>query len=365
MHIWQLTDWPGFYWDETALRPQLDRIRLLQGQLLGSSASSGESLALEMEALIQNAIRTSEIEGEHLDAASVRSSVARQLGIEQAGFGGKPTIETDAMASLLLEATHDWQSPMALSKLHRWQTLIFPDEPQLTGMLRDEQPMHVMSGRLDRPTIHFTAPPRDGLEQQLQQFLDWFNQPPATLDGLLRAGLAHLWLLTLHPFLDGNGRITRALTDRALAQAEQQSVRFYALSEAIMRQRSSYYQELERAQKGTLDVTRWLAWFLQTLEGALQLAQLRVERTLSKTHFWQQFRHCALNERQIRVLNRLLDNSGEEFTEGLSARHYRAIARTSPATATRDLADLVSKGCLQPLPGGGRSTRYQLSRTCR
>lgn len=360
MYIWQLDNWPNFVWDEAQLRPQLDRIRLLQGKLLGSASSSGEPLTLEMEALIQNAIRTSEIEGKQLDVASVRSSVAKQLGLNQAGFAGKGSPETDAMAKLLLDATADWQTPITLNKLYQWQALIFTGEPELPTGLRDEQPMHVMSGRLDRPTIHFTAPPRQGLESQLQSFLDWFNQPPAQLDSLLRAGIAHLWLLTLHPFPDGNGRISRALTDRALAQAEQQSVRFYALSEAIMRQRSSYYLELEQAQKGSLDITQWLHWFLQTLEQALQLAQLRVDRTLIKTRFWQQSRHCALNERQIKVLNRMLDNYGEEFSQGLSARHYRAIAKTSPATATRDLADLSSKGCLQPLPGGGRSTRYGL-----
>lgn len=360
MYVWQLDNWPEFEWDEAQLRPQLDRIRLLQGKLLGSATSSGESVALEIEALIQNAIRTSEIEGEHLDVASVRSSVAKQLGVEQAGFGGKGSPGTDAMAKLLIEATADWRSPISLARLYQWQALIFADETEMAVGLRDEQPMHVLSGRLDKPTIHFTAPPRQGLETQLQAFLDWFNQPPVQLDNLLRAGIAHLWLLTLHPFPDGNGRITRALTDRALAQAEQQSVRFYALSEAIMSQRSSYYLELEQAQKGSLDITKWLCWFLNSLEQAIQLAQLRVDRTLIKTRFWQQFRHCALNERQVKVLNRMLDNIGQEFTEGLSARHYRAIAKTSSATATRDLTDLVSKGCLQPLPGGGRSTRYGL-----
>ncbi|NLD13912.1 MAG: Fic family protein [Gammaproteobacteria bacterium] len=361
MYIWQLENWPQFDWDETQLRPRLDRIRLLQGKLLGSTAVTGESIALEMEALIQNAIRTSEIEGENLDAASVRSSVARQLGINHAGFAGKATPEIDAMASLLIEATRNWQSPVTLARLHQWQALVFPGAPEITASLRDEQPMHVMSGRLDRPTIHFTAPPRAGLEQQLQTFLDWFNHPPANLDGLLRAGIAHLWLLTLHPFPDGNGRITRALTDRALAQCEQQSVRFYALSEAIMRQRNSYYLALEQAQKGSLNITQWLQWFLATLEDALELAQLRVERTLIKTRFWHRFRECTLNERQTKVLNRMLDNFGEEFTDGLSARHYRALAKTSPATATRDLADLVQKGCLLALPGGGRSSRYRVN----
>lgn len=362
MYIWQAADWPGFYWDEDRLKPQLDQIRRLQGRLLGRADATDEVLQLEMDALIQNAIRSSEIEGEHLDTASVRSSVARHLGVEQAGLAGKPNAESEAMARLLVTATRDWQQPVSLDTLCQWQADIFPQQQDFpVGMLRDEQPMHVMSGRLDRPTIHFTAPPRNILDAEMVRFLDWFNHPPAGLDTLLRAGIAHLWLLTLHPFADGNGRVTRALTDRALAQDEQQSIRFYALSEAIMNNRKHYYLALESAQKSGLDITHWLHWFLQTLEEAIHLALSRIERILHKAAFWRKHQNCVLNQRQIKVLNRLLDNAGSEFDEGIATRHYQAIARTSKATATRDLADLLAKGCLQQLPGGGRSSRYRLS----
>ncbi len=362
MYIWQTADWPNFAWDDTRLKPQLDRLRQLQGRLLGRADTTDEVLSLEMDALIQNAIRSSEIEGESLDVASVRSSVARHLGVEQAGFAGKPTAESEAMTRLLVTATRDWQHPVTLDTLCQWQAEIFPQQQDFpVGTLRDEQPMHVMSGRLDRPTIHFTAPPRNILDTEMARFLDWFNHPPAGLDTLLRAGIAHLWLLTLHPFADGNGRVTRALTDRALAQDEQQSIRLYALSEAIMNNRNNYYLILESTQKGGLDITRWLYWFLHTLEEAIHLALLRIERILKKASFWRKHQNCVLNQRQIKVLNRLLDNAGSEFDEGIATRHYQAIARTSKATATRDLADLLAKGCLQQLPGGGRSSRYRVS----
>ncbi|MDO3384775.1 Fic family protein [Gilvimarinus sp. SDUM040013] len=196
------------------------------------------------------------------------------------------------------------------------------------------------------------TPPRQGLEQELEHFLQWFNQPPNKLDALVRAGVAHLWLVTLHSFDDGNGRVTRAVTDRALAQAEGQSVRFYSLSAAIMADRQAYYDHLENTQKGELDVTTWLAWFLSTLEAALQQALNRIDRVLDKTRFWQRHASTVLSERQIKVLNRLLDNAGEEFSQGINARKYQSLAKVSKPTATRDLADLLEKGCLKKLPWG-------------
>lgn len=368
MYIWEKGNWPHFEWDEAALRPKLDAVRLLQGRLLGRTEAAPEhaDLEVEMDALIQNAIRTSEIEGEHLDVGSVRSSVARQLGLEHAGISGKPTPESDSLVKLLLEATHEPGVPLSTEQLCQWQSMLFPEgsgplAKNNVGELRGEQPMQVVSGRLDRPKVHFEAPPRDRLETELQAFIDWFNRHPAGIDPLLRAGIAHLWLITLHPFDDGNGRVTRAVTDRALAQAEQQSVRFYSLSAAIMARRNAYYDHLEQTQSGDMDITRWLAWFLDTLEEALQQALLRVDRVLAKAKFWQQHATTVLNERQIKVLNRLLDTAGEEFEQGINARKYQSLTKVSKPTATRDLAELVEKGCLSRLPGGGRSTRYSVS----
>lgn len=364
MFIWQHPDWPAFYWDQAKLRPRLDAVRMLQGRLLGrtDSVPKQADLDVEMDALIQNAIRTSEIEGEHLDVGSVRSSVARQLGLEQAGLAKRVTPESESLVALLLEAIQQAENPLSIDELCRWQSMLFPAASPLLnigiGVLRGEQTMQVVSGRLDRPKVHFEAPPRAGLEAELVTFLDWFNKPPEGLDPLLRAGIAHLWLITLHPFDDGNGRVTRAMTDRALAQAERHSVRFYSLSAAIMLRRNAYYDHLEQAQRGDLDVTAWLDWFLDTLQTALEQALLRVDRVLLKARYWQRHATTILNERQVKVLNRLLDTAGDEFKEGINARKYQSLTKVSKPTATRDLTDLLEKGCLRRLPGGGRSTRY-------
>lgn len=368
MYIWQQANWPCFQWDETQLRPRLDAVRLLQGRLLGRTdvATEQADLEVEMDALIQNAIRTSEIEGEHLDVGSVRSSVARQLGLERAGITDKATAESESLVGLLLQATHQSDELLTRALLCQWQAMLFPEGAGtfariLIGELRGEQPMQVVSGRLDRPKVHFEAPPRGRLDDELDAFVAWFNNPPEGLDALLRAAIAHLWLITLHPFDDGNGRVTRAVTDRALAQAERRSVRFYSLSAAIMARRNTYYEHLERTQRGGLDITDWLVWFIDTLEEALQQALLRVDRVLEKTKFWQRHATTVLNERQIKVLNRLLDTMGEGFEHGINAQKYQSLARTSKATATRDLAELLEQGCLIRMPGGGRSTRYALA----
>ena len=379
-YIWQLSTWqqgtaPAFRWREEALRPQLERVRLQQGRLLGQSESlSTESQAAHLDALVQTALRTSEIEGEKLDAASVRSSVVRHLGLEQAAFVGKATNfvgtpKTEALVKLLIDATSNIHQALSQNTLCQWQAALFPDTlelqtlrtPVLKGQLRSDAPMQVISGRLDNPTVHFEAPPRQGLEDELQRFTQWFNKPSADVDALLRAAIAHLWLITLHPFDDGNGRVTRAVTDRALAQAESNSIRFYSLSAAIMARRKEYYEQLEQAQKGDLDITPWLQWFLSVLEDAIASGLQRFERVLNKTRFWQQHAQTVLSERQIKVLNRLLDNQGEEFTQGVNASKYQALAKVSKATATRELADLVQKNCLSKLPGGGRSTRYAVA----
>ena len=368
MTIWQQQDWPQFRWDDAALKARLDAVRLLQGRLLGrAEAAPGDAgLEMEMDALIQNAIRTSEIEGEHLDVGSVRSSVARQLGLERAGMAAKATAQSEALVTLLLGATRERGQRLTQEQLCQWQTMLFPDGPGLlseirVGDLRGDQPMQVVSGRIDRPHVHFEAPPRDRLEGELEAFLDWFNHPPAVLDPLLRAGIAHLWLITLHPFDDGNGRVARAVTDRALAQAERQSIRFYSLSAAIMAQRQAYYDYLERTQRGDLDITEWLGWFLDVLQEALQQFLARVGRVLDKGRFWQKHATTVLNERQIKVLNRLLDTAGEEFEQGINARKYQSLTKVSKPTATRDLVDLLGKGCLRKLHGGGRSTRYTIA----
>lgn len=369
--IWQQPDWPDFNWQAERLAPLLRECVQAQGQLMGMAGSVGDSLGAqtELDALLQNIVTSSAIEGEQLNVGSVRSSLARRLGLKFID-GDKVSQRSEGLAQLMLDATRRFAEPLTLERLLEWHQWLFPDqEADLTarsmhvGALRGDEPMQVVSGRIDRPTVHFEAPPRQGLEQQLEQFLQWFeaSQHQTTLDPMLRAGIAHFWFVTLHPFDDGNGRLTRTITDLALAQGEAQAIRFYAMSASILENRSGYYRILESSQKATLDITEWLTWFLQTLLSSLQQAITRIESVLGKTRFWQAHRESELSAEQIKVLNRLLDGGERGFEHGISAGQYQAVAKVSKATATRHLAELLEKGCLQRLPGGGRSTRYQVN----
>lgn len=224
--------------------------------------------------------------------------------------------------------------------------------------------MQVVSGRIDRPTVHFEAPPRSVLTSELERFFDWFNQSrnDPKCDPLLHAAISHFWFVTLHPFDDGNGRLTRAITDLALAQADAQSIRLYAVSSAILDNRKAYYQILEQSQRGKVDITHWLLWFLQMLDETIKASLRKIDRTLHKTRFWQAFHDTGLSDEQIKVLNRLLDGGEKGFESGISASQYQKVAEVSKATATRHLSYLLNKGCIEKLPGGGRSTRYQVAR---
>ncbi|MGY2260940.1 Fic family protein [Pseudomonas sp. SDO55104_S430] len=368
--IWQQPDWPNFTWQAERLAPLLRECVQAQGQLMGMTGSVGNSLSAqsELDALLQNIVTSSAIEGEQLNVGSVRSSLARRLDLESAE-GDKVSPRSEGLAQLLLDATRHFAEPLTLERLLNWHEWLFPDQHTdfaarsiRVGALRGDEPMQVVSGRLDRPTIHFEAPPRPGLEQQLATFLDWFaasrNQPD--LDPLLRAGIAHFWFVTLHPFDDGNGRLTRTITDLALAQGEAQAIRFYAMSASILDDRAGYYRVLESSQKATLDISQWLEWFLQTLLRSLQQAMAQIESVLGKARFWQAHRESALTAEQTKVLNRLLDGGERGFEGGISAAQYQAVAKVSKATATRHLAELLEKGCLKRLPGGGRSTRYEI-----
>ena len=369
--IWQQPDWPDFNWQAERLAPLLRECVQAQGQLMGMAGSVGDSLGAqtELDALLQNIVTSSAIEGEQLNVGSVRSSLARRLGLELID-GDKVSQRSEGLAQLMFDATRRFAEPLTLERLLEWHQWLFPDqEADLTarsmhvGALRGDEPMQVVSGRIDRPTVHFEAPLRKGIEQQLEQFLQWFeaSQHQTALDPMLRAGIAHFWFVTLHPFDDGNGRLTRTITDLALAQGEAQAIRFYAMSASILDDRSGYYRILESSQKATLDITEWLTWFLQTLLRSLQQAITRIESVLGKMCFWQAHRESELSAEQVKVLNRLLDGGERGFEHGISAGQYQAVAKVSKATATRHLAELLEKGCLQRLPGGGRSTRYQIN----
>lgn len=370
--IWQHPNWPSFTWDADELAALLRACSQAQGHLLGMLEAQGvdASTQSELDALLQNVITSSAIEGEQLNVGSVRSSLAKRLGLT---VEERVSPRSEGLAELMLDATRQHRHPLTLARLLHWHQLLFPTEKTLAahriniGALRNHEPMQVVSGRLDRPVVHFEAPPRDGLERQLDDFFYWFSksQEDATLDPLLRAGIAHFWFVTLHPFDDGNGRLTRTITDLALAQAENQSIRFYAMSASILASRQDYYQILESSQKHGLDITGWLVWFLQTLLHTLTQASQRIARVLDKARYWQQHRGHALSAEQIKVLNRLLDgdllSEKPGFEGSISAAQYQAVAKLSKATATRHLADLLEKGCLEKLPGGGRSTRYQIN----
>ena len=366
--IWQRPEWPVFTWQADALAAPLRACVQAQGTLLGMAGAvdRADELHGQLDTLLQNIITSSAIEGETLNVASVRSSLARRLGLEP---DSKPSPRSEGVAELLLDATRNIDQPLTLERLFSWHRQLFPDEAlplysaMRVGELRGDEPMQVVSGRLDRPRVHFEAPRRAGLEAQLERFVQWFadSRADAGLDPLLRAGIAHFWFVTLHPFDDGNGRLTRAITDLALAQADGQAIRLYAMSASILADRAGYYRVLEASQKGGLDITVWLQWFLATLLDSLQQAIARIERLLTKTRFWQNHRNHVLSVEQTKVLNRLLDGGERGFAGGISASQYQAVAKVSKATATRHLADLLEKGCIEKLPGGGRSTRYRVS----
>lgn len=364
MWIWQQDKWPHFYWDEHVIEPLLRSVRFNQGLLLGKMTSQDQEKAM-LDTLLANIVHSSAIEGETLNAFSVRSSLANKLGLsEERPF---PTTEqTDGLAEIMLDAVENLDTPLTLDRILHWHNRLFPQgytmfNPVVGGQLRGDAPMQVVSGRIDRPVVHFEAPSRDILDAELNQFIDWFNtsKSEASLDPLLRAAMTHLWFVTLHPLDDGNGRITRLLTDLALAQAEQQSVRFYAMSVGILANRKSYYEILEQTQKGELDITAWLQWFFETLDSTFSEVFNEIDRTIFKTNFWRKIDQTKLTEEQVKVLNRMLDG---DFEEGINTSQYHKVAKVSKPTASRHLAALVELGCLVKTGAGGRSTRYVLGK---
>ena len=363
--IWQQADWPHFRWQDSEILPRLRQVQRRQGILIGRHSRLGNP-DQTLDTLLANIIASSAIEGERLNAQSVRSSLARRLGGSQTP--SYPVSDrSEGLAAMMLDAIDNHEQPLTIERLYQWHRWLFPAnewsvQPLNVGQLRGDEPMQVVSGRVDRPTVHFEAPPRATLDDQLAEFIPWFNQTQhdPTMDPLLRAAICHLWFLTLHPVDDGNGRVTRALTDLALSQADSHSIRLYAMSVAILELRGDYYRALESAQRGPLDITSWICWFLDTLDYAIELALQVIDRSLAKKHFWLQHCHDGLSPEQTKVLNRLLDGGEQGFENGINASQYQKVAGVSKATATRHLAELVGRGCIEKLPGGGRNTRYQI-----
>lgn len=363
-YIWQNENWPHFRYDPSVLVQPLAAISRMQGLLLGRLTDAGFNLRdqVSLLTLTEDVLKTSQIEGELLNVQSVRSSLARRLGVE---LGGLTPIDRNAegVVEMVLDATTHANAPLTAKRLFGWHAALFPTGH--SGMLRIAVarwrndalgPMQVVSGPLGRQIVHYEAPPAACLPKEIKRFLTWANrenQEPA----LLQAGLAHLWFLTLHPFEDGNGRIARALADLFLTRADGQTQRFYSLSGQIQRERSAYYEILERTQRGNLDVTEYLLWFLEVLGRALQSAQSTLDTVLFKARFWQRIAGTALNERQVQLINRLLDG----FEGKLTSRKWATLTKCSADTALRDINHLIQLGILQKLPAGGRSTAYELA----
>ena len=365
--IWQAENWTNFTWLDSVILPKTRQIHQKIGIILGQSQHDLAKEQFTLDTLLANLVASSAIENEAINVFSLRSSLAQRLGVtlEQP----YPSSDrSEGLANIMLDALNDVKQPLTVNRLMQWHRWLFND-PDWTmhrlriGQLRGAEPMQVVSGRLDYPKVHFEAPPRQGLEERLNAFIDWFNQSlnDSLLDPLLRAGITHLWFVTLHPFDDGNGRITRTLTDLSLAQMDEQSIRLYAMSTAILNKRKSYYEILEQTQKNDSDITDWLVWFLDTLNDSLEKTLAQISRTLFKSQFWHKYSNLALSEEQRKVLNRLLDGGENGFEHGISASQYQKVAKTSKATATRHLSDLLEKKCIVKLEGGGRNTRYQIN----
>jgi len=362
-YIWQQSDWPDWTFDLTRLATPLASVRHAQGRLLGRMESLGFKSRDEawLQTLTEDVVKTSEIEGDPLDSEQVRSSIVRRLGMD---VGALPPVDrhVEGIVEVMLDATQNYAKALTVERLFSWHGALFPTGRSglvqiRVAVWRDDAdgPMQVLSGPVGREKVHYTAPPAEGIELEMERFLAWFEQP-VDLDPVLMAGLAHLWLVSLHPFDDGNGRIARAVGDLVLARSEHSPQRFYSLSAQIQQERADYYAILERTQKGGLDVTEWLLWFLNCLQRAISRAEDTLSAVLVKARFWERFANTSINQRQIKVLNRILDG----FEGNLTTSKWAKIAKCSQDSAYRDIMALIELGALIKAEGGGRSTSYDV-----
>jgi Fic family protein len=364
VYIHERDDWPGFHWDRVGLADQLAAVRHRQGRLIGRMEALGFRLREEavLSTLTQDVLKSSEIEGEILPIDQVRSSIARRLGLD-IGALTPADRHVEGVVEMMLDATQKYREPLTEERLFGWHAALFPTgrsgmQKIRVGAWRDDStgPMQVVSGPIGKQRVHFQAPPADRLPREMALFLDWFNAP-ASIDLVLEAARAHLWFVTIHPFDDGNGRIARAIADLALARSEQSPKRFYSMSAQIRQERNDYYEILERTQKGTLDITPWMGWFLGCLDRAFDGAEATLAGVLRKARFWESHSGESFNDRQGKVLNRLLDG----FEGKLTSSKWAKLARCSQDTANRDINDLVRRGILAKDAAGGRSTSYSLT----
>lgn len=364
LYIHEQSDWPRVSWDREKLAEPLAAVRHEQGRLIGHMQALGFNLRQEavLQTLTSDVLKSSEIEGEKLDAEQVRSSIARRLGMDVGGL--KPTDRNvEGIVEMMLDATRGYAEPLTVDRLFGWHAALFPTGRSgmtkiRAGAWRNDGsgPMQVVSGPVGKERVHFEAPAAERLDEEMKIFLDDFNGR-TDIDPVLKAALAHLWFVTIHPFDDGNGRVARAIADLALARSESSPQRFYSMSAQIRQERNAYYDILERTQKGTLDVTPWMDWFLGCLGRAIEGAQTTLAAVLAKARFWEAIAGVALNARQRLAVNRLLDG----FDGKLTSSKYAKLAKCSQDTAARDIASLVQRKVLVRNPGGGRSTSYSLA----
>ena len=361
-YIHQLADWPHFRWDQEALSTPLAEVRLRQGRLIGRMESLGFSQRDEavLQTLTDDVVKSSEIEGEILNSDQVRSSIARRLGMDIAGLLPSD-LRVDGVVQMILEATQNFAQPLTKERLCGWHTALFPDRSSniRVGAWRDDATgsMQVVSGAVGRERVHYEAPAANRLESELAAFLDWANRT-GEIDPVLRAAKAHLWFVTIHPFDDGNGRIARAIADWALARSENSSRRYCSMSTQIRRERKKYYNALELAQKGTLDITNWMQWFLGCLTRAIAGTEASLATVFLKDRFWKTHVQLAFNERQRSMLNKLLDRT---FEGKLTSTKWAKLAKCSQDTAHRDIVELMKHDILSRDTAGGRSTSYSLA----
>jgi len=360
-YIYQLPEWPQFYWDYEVLVGQLTSVRHNQGRLVGRMEALGFSLCAEavLQTLTLDVLKSSEIEGENLDKDQVRSSIARRLGMEVAGMVPSDR-SVDGVVEMMLDATQNYDKPLTKERLFGWHAALFPTgysgmTKVNVGCWRDDEKglMQVVSGHIGHEWVHYEAPSAQRLEGEMEEFLAWVNRD-SELDLVLKACIAHLWFVTIHPFEDGNGRIARAIADMFLARSEQSSQRFYSMSAQLRLERDSYYDMLEETQKGTLDITEALTWFLQCLNRAFDGIEVILDDVLRKTRFWEAYVDVPLNDRQRLMLNKMLNG----FEGKLTSSKWAKIAKCSQDTATRDIKELMNVNVLMKDSGGGRSTSY-------
>ena len=365
-YIHELADWPRFNWSQERLADQLAAVRHRQGRLIGRMEALGFTLRAEasLETLTEDVIKSSEIEGEILDKDQVRSSIARRLGMD-IGALTPADRNVEGVVEMMLDATQKFVDPLTAERLFGWHASLFPTGRSgmtkiAVGAWRDEKAgaMQVVSGPMGHERVHYEAPAAPRLEAEMTAFLDWFNRDESA-DLVLKAAVAHLWFVTIHPFEDGNGRIARAIADLLLARSEGSSQRFYSMSAQIREERKGYYDILESTQKGELDITDWLEWFLGCLDRAFDGAETTLAAVIKKARFWESHRDQSFNDRQRLVINRLLNG----FEGKLTNAKYAKLAKCSSDTALRDIDDLVKRGMLVRDAAGGRSTSYSLAET--